>query len=354
VIGSWRWRFAQAIAGLCAGACGHAQPVIHIDASLPDKLKSNIGVGVQQGGASVRAEMTLLDERGSTRVLPRVSSAWSASRGIDVSTVLSYSDWNQTIELLRPTLDSKLVFRPSVAYLSGIEASVRRANGTSTESLQLTFSDLDTGWRVLGGDPLAIKTNFTMRSQGAEPELGSRITSGLGIGRGLAVLTTLQLTDGGSTVAPQSAIDTKLVYRSPIPFINRFEGDLRRSALGETRQSVSILFPDVSSRPAIGPSFKLSTAATLAERTTPSGLETRMVGLETKFSGAMLPVVGGRNALSLRMEHSLDEHQRQRSTLAYDHAWMPAETTSVGFNLKLLKTLEQLETMMDVTWKAQF
>lgn len=354
MIGVWARLIGLCMGTACLGVSALAQTLTYSDSSTLDRLRSNVGIQSEQGSASVRAEVTLLGDSGQTRVLPPLNSAWLApAAGIGDDSPLSRAGRIPATAMYRPAVESRLLVRPGTGYIDGIEATARWAGGATTESLQLNFADLATGWRILGGSPLAIKSNFRMRTRGAHPEFDSRITSAFGVGRSLNVQTMVRFQDDGGALS-HSIIDTKLAYRSPVPFIRRFEGDLRRTAMGEHRQSLSVLFPELSGGESQGPAFRLSGAATLSEHTRPNGFETRLLGLETRFSGTMVPLVGGRSALRFRLERPLDDPHRQRSTLALDHSWAPGDESSVGLKLELRKRLEQLETSMDLQWTSRF
>ena len=66
------------------------------------------------------------------------------------------------------------------------------------------------------------------------------------------------------------------------------------------------------------------------------------------------PLLGGRSALSLKVERRLDADGPSTSSLAYDHAWSPGDAASIGLNVKMLRDADELEPSVDLTWSTRF
>jgi len=346
-------RCALAATVLSIGAAA-AQTITYSDSSSPEKLQSRVGIGIGQEGLALGADMTLVGEHGETRVLPRVTSSWTTLDFLDVNTVIAYDDWNRTADPFRPTVSANLLITSEVPFVERVEAELRRSDSTSNESLNLALNPMDTGLRLFGGDPLGIDADLALRSSGEQLTTTSSVTSSWGLGAAVDVKSVLRLEDGAASGPTSSALDTTLVYETPLAFIDALEGRIYRSdATGASRQSVAILFPEMSSGGQHGTSFKLASKAIVGETLRPNGLEAMTMGVETKLSGLLPPLLGGSNALSFKVERMLDSTRTQSSTLAYDHAWSPGDA-SIGLNLKVLSDPEDVEPSMGVSWSTAF
>lgn len=338
----------------CACSTAAAQTLIYSDSSSESagRLESRMGVALDASALALGANVTLVDENGRTQVLPRITSDWSGLGGVDVETVFAYGDWNLGGDAYRPTVDTRLRFRAPVAFVERIEGDVRRGGADADETLKLDFSGLDTGWALLGGNALNVRADLTVSEEGERPDAVSTIVSSVGVGRAVDLESDLHLdalaADGG--FAP--SLDTRLVYRQPLPFVQRIEGSASRDAAGQGRDAVSVLFPNLSG--AASSPLRLGSKATLEEAVGSGAAAVLRMGVETTLSGFATPLLGGTNALSLTLERTLDADRAQRSSVAYDHSWSPGRRASIGLDLKLVAEPDQLEPSMGVKWLAQF
>lgn len=336
-------------AGVPLGAA--AQRITYTDSSSRDKLEGRFDLKLEAEKLAFAADMRLVGQHGETKVLPRVTSSWTALDLFDVKTVLDYGNLNAPT--LQPKVDTNVVLRSHVRFIERIEATVRRARSSTSQSLGLRFSPLKTGIDVLGGDPLAFRADMTVNRSAERPVATSRLTSSIGLGDALSMQSVLHVRGDGVAGFERSAVDTKLVYRSPFTFIDRFEGEIHHGT-GVRRESLSVLLPEISRGDKHGSSLSLTGKALVRETLDERGTETRSVGVETKLKGVLPPLLGGENALSFKVERALgDADDALSSSLAYDHAWSPGGA-SIGLNLKMLRQLDEFEPSMDLSWLARF
>ena len=346
-------KLALVLAAVAAGTplCAAAQSISYTDSSTRDKLEGRVDFRIgAPASLALNADMKLVGQHGETKVLPRVTSSWQALEFLDLKTVLDYGDLNAATS--QPKVDTSVVLRSDGRFVDRVEATMQRAGSSTRQSLGLRFSELDTGFDVLNGDPLAFRADMSLQRSGALPTASSKLTSSWGLGSALTMQSVLQV--GGDRIGgfERSALDTKLVYRSPFAFIDRFEGEVHEGQ-GVRRESLAVLLPELSRGEQHGSSFSLTGKALIREVLDAEGAETRSVGLETKLKGVLPPLLGGKNALSLQVERALGVPDEHRSSLAYDHAWSPGGA-SIGINLKMLRQADELEPSMDLHWLATF
>ena len=325
--------------------------VTYTDASTADKLDSKLDLRLGTADLGLSADMRLIGQQGTTKVLPRITSLWAPLQLFDVRTVLDYGDLNSATA--RPKVDTSIVVRSDVPLVERIEASLQRTERSAQQSLGLKLSPFETGLDLRGGAPLAFRADMTVKRIGERSLASSKLTSSWGLGEALTMQSVLQLDGQQGSSWERSALDTKLVYRSPFSFIDRFEGEIY-DAPHRHRHSLAVLLPKWSRGEQHGSSFTVTGKALIREMVEIGGNETRSVGFETKLVGVLPPLLGGRNALSLNVERGLGlDDDLHRSSLAYDHAWSPGGA-SIGLNLKMLRGTDTLEPAMDFTWSAMF
>jgi hypothetical protein len=176
---------ALLVAAILGETTASAQTITYSDSSTPKKLQSKVGVGIEENGFSVRADMLMVGQDGQTQVLPRVTSAWSSPDFLDVSAVLSYQDWNGSADLFEPSIDTRLLLKSRLAFVDAIEGNVRRAGGASEDSLKVKFTGLDTGLAIFGGHPLGLQADLLLRDAGANARTTSNLSSSWGVGKSL-------------------------------------------------------------------------------------------------------------------------------------------------------------------------
>ncbi|MBN1240714.1 MAG: hypothetical protein JXB36_19585 [Gammaproteobacteria bacterium] len=345
------FRIAVSIA-LAAAQPAAAQSLIYSDSSTREKLQSKLGVGVD-GELSLQAGVTMIGEDGVTRVLPRVTSEWSGLEFLDVGTVLSYEDLNAAGGAAEPGMDTTIALSSDLGVLDGIEGKFRRSGTAADDTLKVNFAELDTDLALFGGDAFGVDADVVMHSAGEARRTTSNIVSSWGVGRALDVETVVSLQDGMAGGSSHRAVSTSFVYESPVVFVDKLEGAVKRSPDG-VRQSLGLRFTEFSSGDSSGSSFSISSRAIVEEMLEPDGAERLSMGVETRLSNVLPTLLGGSSSLSLRIDRELNEIETQTSTLAYDHAWSPG-AASIGLNLKLLRGLdEEVEPSMGVTWSARF
>lgn len=327
-----------------------AQLVSYIDSSTPDQLKGKVDMVLGGPRAGLLADMTLSEQEGITKVSPRITSSWAPLDALGVKTVLQYADLNAATP--NPTMSTSIVLRSQARFVERVEATLHGANSTARDSLQMQFRKLDTGLGLLGGETLGFRTDMKVESSGGQPAASSTVSSSWGVGRALKMQSVLRFSGAPDVPMQRSALDTKLVYRTSLSFIDRLEGEIHRGLDGD-RHSLAMLLRELSSSVEHGASFKLTGKALLREIERADGTESRRVGLETKFVGVLPPLLGGRNALSFKVERGLGEELRS-SSLDYDHAWSPAPETSIGLRVKMLQQADDLEPSWDLRWSARF
>ncbi len=327
-----------------------AGQVIYVDASTAEKLDSRLDMRLGTADLGLSADMRLIGQQGATKVLPRITSSWAPLQLFDVKTVLDYGDLNSAAS--RPKLDTNIVVRSDVPLLERIEASLQRTERSSQQGLGLKFSPLETGLDLRGGAPLVFRADMTVKRVDERSRASSKLTSSWGLGEAWTMQSVLQLDGQHGSRWERSTVDTKLVYRSPFGFIDRFEGEIHE-APNRHRHSLAVLLPKWSRGEQHGSSFSVTGKALIRETFDVSGNETRSVGLETKFVGVLPPLLGGRNSLSFNVERGLGVDDLHRSSFAYDHAWAPGGA-SIGLNLKMLRNIDAIEPAMNLTWSAMF
>jgi len=346
-------KLALALVVVAAGMplCAAGQRITYTDSSSRDKLEGRWDLALQARNLALAADMRLVGQHGETKVLPRVTSSWSALDVLDVKTVLDYGNLNAPAS--EPKIDTNIVLRSHARFIERIEATVQRAQASTRQSLGLKFSPLETGVDVLGGDPLAFRADMVVSRSGEQPVATSRLASSLGLGDALTMQSVLSVRGDGLAGFERSAVDAKLVYRSPFAFIDRFEGEIHHG-IDVRRESLAVLLPELSRGDDHGSSFSLTGKALIRETLDAQGMETRSVGLETKLKGVLPPLLGGENALSIKVERALGAaDDALSSSLAYDHAWSPGGA-SIGLNLKMQRQVDEFEPSLDLSWLARF
>lgn len=330
-----------------------AQTISYADSSTQEKLQSKVGLGIGDDRLGLSADMTLIGYQGETKVLPRISSSWSSFDFLAVETVINYPDLNAADSAASPTLNTQLRLDPRMRFLDRVEATLQRAESTAQRSLRLQFTEISTGLNFFGGRPLNLRSDFALQDGRNRRSTISNLTSSWGLGRAIDVQSVLRLDDSATGALERSRVDTKLVYQSPLMFIERLEGQVRHER-GARTQSLSIAFPKVSAGIEHESLLSLQSRALVKEMLRADGEETRTVGFETRLSAVRPPMLGGRNALSFKVERSLEAEGWTTSSLAYDHAWAPTEAASIGLNVKMLRDADDLAPIMDLTWSARF
>ncbi len=347
----WRLASAALMGWACAAAAGPT--FSHSDTAAGDKVESRMGVGIEHDGLALGAALTLVGAGGRTEVLPQITSAWSSPGGVDLKTVLRYGDWNLGPEAFRPSVDTRLSLRPDLAFIERVTGDLRRSAGGDSSALDFTFSELDTGWKLLGGSPLDVSANLALQD-GTSAAAVSTIESTLGVGRALDVTGDLKLA-ATPLGPPAPTLDTRLVYRAPVAFVDRIEGSAGRDPTGQAYGSLSVLFPSFSSRTVERTPFKLSSSATLQDAAAPGGGPGVVsMDFETRVSGFAAPLLGGTDALSFVYERQLDADRQAHSSLAYDHSWQPAQRATIGLDLKIAADPNAWAPSMGLHWSAQF
>jgi len=342
---------ALAVAAFGVSLCAAGQSITYTDSSSRDKLEGRVDLRVGAPNLALAADMRLIGQHGETKVLPRITSSWTALDLLDVKTVLDYGNLNAPTA--RPKVDTNIVLKSHARFIERIEATVQRAQSSTRQSVGLKFSKLDTGLDVLGGDPLAFRADMAVNRSGERSVATSRLTSSMGLGDALTMQSVLHVGGDAAAGFERSALDTKLVYRSPFAIIDRFEGEIHHG-IGVRRESLAVLLPELSRGEKHGPSFSLTGKALIRDVIDAQGVETRSVGLETKLKGVLPPLLGGENALSLKVERALGAAEdAYSSSLAYDHAWSSGGA-SIGLNLKMLRQIDEFEPSMDLSWLARF
>ncbi|HEY8519475.1 MAG TPA: hypothetical protein VIN61_05305 [Gammaproteobacteria bacterium] len=338
-------RRQRALAVACAVLCTHAaeadEILSYLNLSSQDKLHSQVGLFLGHEGLSVKADVTLEGQDGTTRVLPRVTSTFSSIDWLHVKTVFEYGDWNAggTSE---PAVDTRVSVRSAVPFVEHIEGRVHQTAAEVSQSLRFGFADV--GVRALGGGTVNVKTDLTLQSAPSGPH--SKLTSSFAFGEALDLRTVLGL--------DAASYDTKLVYRSSMPLIAQLEGGLQRSMEGDVYQSLGVRFPEISRGDGILTPFTVRSGAILEETIEPTGADSTRMGFETELAGFRSALLGGRSKLSLRVERRLDEEHENRTSLAYDHAWAPRDETSIALNLKMLREQGEVAPTVGISWQSRF
>ena len=329
-----------------------AQTISYVDSSTPEKLEARVDVGVEQLGFGLNADMRLIGEHGTTQVLPRITSSWTTLEFLHVKTVFVYPDLNTVERTSAPELNTNVLVYSELPFLERVEATLRRAEQTLRNDVNVRFAPISTSFDLLGGRPLGVRTDLTLRDENDRRSTSSRVISTWGVGRSLDIESALSLDQlpGGDA---RSAIDTKLAYASSVPFVDRLEGRIRRDDGGRT-QSLAILLPELAAGAAHGTSFNITGKAVVEQRVAADGGEIRKIGFETRLVAAEPPLLGGRSALSLKLERGLGADGVGTSSLAYDHAWSPSDAASIGLNLKMLRDADALEPFVDLVWSTRF
>ncbi|HEX5419960.1 MAG TPA: hypothetical protein VFY39_08165, partial [Gammaproteobacteria bacterium] len=323
--------------------------VTYSDSSTAEKLHSRVGLAIDQSELALGANVTLIGKGGQTQVLPKLTSDWSGLSGLDVKTVVLYGDWNGATPRV-PSVDSTLLLRTDWAFIDSLKGEIHHASDGRDAALKLGFSDLDTGLKLFGGAPLDVKAGLTVQDADEETDAISTLSSSLGLGDAIHVESDLHV----ATNASAPSVDAQLVYRDPVPFVQRVVGSATRDATGESHRTLSVLFPDISGNDFAPAPFKLDSQATLEKVLSPEGLATLSMGFQTTLSGFATSLLGGSNELSFKVERRLDANRERTSSLAYDHAWRPGRHASIGLDLKIVNDVDQLEPSMGIKWLAQF
>ena len=330
-----------------------AQSISYVVSSTAEKLQSKVDFGIEQHGFGLNADMTLIGEQGTTKVLPRITSSWTTLEFLDVKTVFVYPDLNAAERGKGPDISTNVLVHSELPFLERVEATLRRAEETVRNDVSVRFARIGTGIELLGGRPLGVSTDVTLRDENDRTTASSRVVSTWGIGPSLDIESALRLDERTGGGVERSAIDTKLAYTSSVPFVERLEGRVRRDRTGRT-QSLAVLFPELAAGVAHGTSFNVTGRALVEQMLAADGVERRKLGFETKLAAVEPPLLGGRSALSVKFERRLDADGPSTSSLAYDHAWAPSDAASIGLNVKMRRDADELEPSVDLTWSARF
>src|SRR5690606_20645139 len=142
-----------------------AQSISYVDSSTAEKLQSKVDFGIEQHGFDLNADMTLIGEQGTTKVLPRITSSWTTLEFLDVKTVFVYPDLNAVQRATGPDVSTNVLVYSELPFLERVEATLRRAEETARSDVNVRFAPLGTGIEVLGGRPLGVRTDVTFRDE---------------------------------------------------------------------------------------------------------------------------------------------------------------------------------------------
>ncbi|HEU4619583.1 MAG TPA: hypothetical protein VFV10_16220 [Gammaproteobacteria bacterium] len=345
---------AVVTAGWCISACAAAQSFHYSDSSSADKLQTRVGVALGDGSGLLDAGVTLVGQGGETEVLPKLTFESSdLVQGLDIESVLRYADWNAASAGGQPTLDTKVAFDAG-GPVDKVEGALLRTASGDDASLSMRFSEHQTDFSVLGGDALGVRGGVTVRDASGERTAVSTVRTSLGLGSSVNVESALSVQAEQGAAALDPALDARVVYNAPLPFVERIEGTLARGASGDGKTALSLLFPELASGGDVS-ALKVETKATLEELTAQDGDGAVRMGLTTKLTGLGTPLLGGTSSLILTLERGLDADPSSRSSsLAYDQTWAPGRGASVGFNFKVQRDPNDIEPTMGVKWLKQF
>lgn len=329
-----------------------AQTFSYVDSSSAEKLESRIDLEMGDETFGLNADMTLIGRDGATKVLPRVSSSWSSPDLLDIETVFVYPDLNAEEAGSAPTVSTNLLVRSELPFVERVEATLESAKST-TRSLRLRLTELDTGIGLLGGRALGVRTDVALRRLRDRTLASSKVSTSWGLGPSLGAESVLLLADSQGRGLERASVDTKLVYTSPLVFVDKLEGRVRRGN-GSSARSLAIHLPRIAAGAEHGNPLGISGKALVEEAVAADGLETQKLGFETTLSVVDVPLIGGRSALSLKVERPLEDARSSSSSVAYDHAWSPGDDAKVGLNVKMLRGADDMEPSVDLTWSARF
>jgi hypothetical protein len=312
------------------------------DLSSQDKLRAQAAVLFGDDVASVQANVTLEGKNGKVRVLPKVASRFSSGDWLDVSSVVTFGDWNSP-SATYPSIATKIVLRSSLSAIERIEGDIRHTAKGVRQSFRLGFTDV--GIDRLAGTPIKLKTALTLQS-GGPANAFSNLSSSISVGRALAVDTAWQFAGDG--------YDTRLSYKASTVFVEQVIAGLKRTPDGKLAQSIGVRFPSVSRVREVGPEFKLTSGAALEETLDVNGVESLRMAFEAGIAGLRSAFLGGTSKLSLKLEQPLDEARAERASLAYDHAWAPRDATSIALNLKMERKTGDLQPTLGLDWSSRF
>src|SRR5690606_7864219 len=89
------------------------------------------------------------------------------------------------------------------------------------------------------------RADMAIRRSGERSLASSKLTSSWGLGDALTVQSVLSLDTDRDAGFERAALDTKLVYRSPFAFIDRFESAIH-DGRDRRSQTFAVLLPEIS------------------------------------------------------------------------------------------------------------
>lgn len=343
-----------ALAWLPLTAAG--QILSDVELSAPGGEQGRFGLELGTTELGLNADVLLREaRRGGTSARSSLATTWAPLPRLDLKTVVRYADLNSGAA--DPAVDTNLVARPDLAFLSRVEASAHRAGDRSRDRLTLRFTEFSTPFDFIGVDRLGVRANVSVEQSSERSLAASNFESTLRFGPAFRIQSALNLDNATGSGLERSALDTRLVYGISFGPVDELVGRFERGLEG-SRESLALRFSlpsDEAATPADdGGPFDLTGTALLSETVRADGLASRSVALETGISGAFASALGGRSALNLNVERDLDAAEPLRASLAYDHEWTPARDASVALKFKLPHGTAGESPSMNLAWSARF
>lgn len=331
-------------------ATADAQVLTYVDSSSRDRLEGKFDMSLAGSAASLDADMKVASRNGETRFMPRITSSWAPVSRVDVRAIVLAGDLND--ETASGSVDTRLALRPAAPFVDRVETSLMRGAGRSRESLAVSFASFDTGLELFGGEALRFDTDLKHERRGESAVTTSNLSSSVGLGDAVSLLSSVELDDSTGAGMRRAVIDTRLVYRTPLPFVKRIEGYVRTG--DGSRERLTLTLPEIAGASSDGSSYQLTSKVLIQEIALDGGTESRRIGFESKLSGLFASPIGGRNSLSLDLERGLGSEELRSASLSYNHEWTPTEQGQLALKLRTTRHGETVEPWMDINWSARF
>jgi hypothetical protein len=328
-----------------------AQLLSYVDASTYGRVEGQFDLRLRDSATRVSADVEV-DQDGVTRFAPKITSRFKPLSRLDIRTVVQTGDLNA--QRTNVSLDTRIAYRPSLRFVDRVETSLRQGRNRSRETFKLSFAGFDTGFDILGGDPLRFGADLRYDRAGGKATMASTLSTDFGLREGLNVYSEMQLDDRVGAGLERSSLETRIVYAVPLRLVKNLEGKLYRAPNGQQQSSLLLRLSDLSGDTFRGGSYRLACEALLREVELAGGAQSRRLGLETRFSGLFVSPIGGQNSLSLVVERGLGGEGLRNATLAYDHEWTPTEHASIALKIKSRRRGDLLDPWMDLNWSARF
>ncbi|MGE0114463.1 MAG: hypothetical protein AB7T07_06230 [Steroidobacteraceae bacterium] len=245
----------------------------------------------------------------------------------------------------------------AAGFQSSLESSGYLSNQKPRSDARLSLEE----------DRLRINAAVTLQTpNNTTTQVLPRLSSAFAISDHLGMESRIDLAEWNSHAdLLQATVDNRLRYRTSGSFFNEFEGGIRQSPDGQSRQIFKVGVLQIKRSSERPTPLAIRSKATVETTIKPAGasivtpVQSQRIGLETTINGLMPNPGSSRNALSLKFEQSTGAQPESTSSLSYDQSWTLRNITRIGFNFRVLhrdsaNVAAPFQSSLRLFWRTQF